>query len=172
MSAFHSVVIEMLSSIHDCLIACKAERKDKNNQKDQVCMFQNKARLTVLFMHGLHSKGTIYFFSVCSVKAPDGQSVVTLECPALAVLPQACVTTAGALLAINKRSLAVKETSLCSPLSLLCLLDWNLISIDHCLDDCSCFSIRKTQLFGGFIAVLFPNLPCRAPRRLNKTTAW
>lgn len=44
MSAFHSVVIEMLSSIPDCLIACKAERKDKNNQKDQVCTFQDKRK--------------------------------------------------------------------------------------------------------------------------------
>lgn len=74
-------------------------------------------------MHGLHSKGTISFFSVFSVKAADGQSVVTLECAALAVPPQACISIAGALLAINKRSLAVKETSLCFPLSLLCLLD-------------------------------------------------
>lgn len=74
-------------------------------------------------MHRLHSKGTVYFLSVRSVKAADGPSVVTWECTALTVLPQACSTIAGALLAINKRSLAVKETSLCFPLSLLCLLD-------------------------------------------------
>lgn len=60
---------------------------------------------------------------VCCVQAADGQSGVTWECTALTVLPQACITIAAALLAINKRSLAMKETSLCFPLSLLCLLD-------------------------------------------------
>lgn len=167
------MVIEMLSSFHDCLIACKAKRKDKNNQKDQVCILQDKGKQGWQFCSCTGSTARALFTSFqCGLWKLLMDSVVTLECAALTVLPWACITIAGALLAINKRSLAVKETLLRFPLSLLCLLDWNLISIDHCLDDCSCFSVTQTGLFAGFIALLFPNLPCRAPRRLNKTTAW
>lgn len=43
---------------------------------------------------------------MCSVKASDGQSIVTLESTALTVISQACVTITGTLLAINERSLA------------------------------------------------------------------
>lgn len=84
------------------------------------------------------------------MKAADGQSIVTLERIALIVVSQAWVTITSALFAINKRSLAMKEKSLCSPFILLCFWIETSFLLITVLMIVSGFQLEKQGYFGVF----------------------
>lgn len=136
------------------------ERKDKSNQKDHVCIFQDKRKQGKQFF-GPHIKGTIWLFSVCSAKASDGERVITLE--HIAPMPLLVLCWPSWKISGCERKIILLPVNFSMPFGLKPHLYWPvfwwLLMV---------FSEQNKTVL-GFYSTTFPTtLPHRTPRRLRK----